>query len=47
MAAGNSKYLSISVFYKRIRAKSGAKVANVAVARKLAITFYNLLKRGV
>jgi transposase len=47
MAAGNSKYLSISVFYKRIKAKSGAKVANVAVARKLAITFYNLLKRGI
>lgn len=43
---GNSKFLSISSFYKRIRARSGAKVANVATARKIAVLFYNLLKHG-
>ena len=47
LRGGNSKFLSISSFYKRIRARSGAKVANVATARKIAILFYNLLKHGL
>ncbi len=47
LRGGNSKFLSISSFYKRIRARSGDKVANVATARKIAILFYNLLKHGL
>ncbi|MBK7058949.1 MAG: transposase [Leptospiraceae bacterium] len=47
MRGGNSKFLSISSFYKRIRARSVAKVANVATARKIAVLFYNLLKHGL
>lgn len=44
--AGNGKFSAISCFYKRLRAKSGASIANVATARKIAILFYNTLKFG-
>jgi transposase len=44
---GRSKYLALSGFYRRIKAKRGAQVANVACARKIALLFYNALKYGV
>lgn len=36
-----------SEFYRRIRARSGAKEAIVATAHKIARTFYYMLKRGL
>lgn len=44
---GRSKYLAISGFYRRIKAKRGAQVANIACARKLAVLFYNALRFGL
>jgi transposase len=44
---GRSKYLAISGFYRRLKAKRGAQVANIACARKLAILFYNALRHGI
>ena len=35
-----------SEFYRHIRARSGAKEANVATAHKIARTFYYMLQRG-
>lgn len=43
---GKSKYLALSGFYRRIRSRSGSKVAMVATARKIAVLFYNLMKHG-
>lgn len=42
----NSKYNALGGFYRRIRARSGPMVANVATARKIAVLFYNILKKG-
>jgi len=44
---GRSKYLAISGFYRRIKAKHGAQVANIACARKIAVLFYNALRYGL
>ena len=41
-----SKYLALGAFYRRIRARRGGQVANIAAARKLAVLFYNTLKHG-
>ena len=43
---GQSKHLALGGFYRRIKSRSGAMVANVATARKLAVLFYNTLKYG-
>lgn len=43
VARGKTVY---SEFYRRIRARSGAKEAIVATAHKIARTFYYMLKRG-
>ena len=42
-----SKYLALGAFYRRIKARRGTLVANVATARKLAIQYYNLMRFGV
>lgn len=42
----NSKASALGGFYRRIRARSGPMVANVATARKIAVLFYNMLRRG-
>jgi heme-degrading monooxygenase HmoA len=44
---GNSKYLALGGFYRRIRARASAAVANVATARKLGVLFYNFLRHGL
>ena len=44
---GRSKYLALSGFYRRVKAKRGPQVANIACARKIAILFYNALKHGI
>jgi transposase len=46
-AVGNSKYLALGGFYRRIRGRASAAVANVATARKLAVLFYNFLRHGL
>lgn len=43
---GNSKYLALGGFYRRIRGRANASVANVATARKLGVLFYNFLRYG-
>jgi transposase len=43
---GRSKYLALSGFYRRVKAKRGGQVANIACARKIAILFYNALRYG-
>ena len=42
----NSKFTALGGFYRRIRARSGPMVANVATARKIAVLFYNILRKG-
>ena len=44
---GNSKYLALGGFYRRIRGRANAAVANVATARKLGVLFYNFLRFGL
>lgn len=43
----NSKYSALGAFYRRIRGKHGPRVAMKAVARKLAVQFYNVMVHGV
>jgi transposase len=42
-----SKYLALGGFYRRLRATRGPQVANIAVARKLAVLVYNTLIHGL
>jgi transposase len=42
-----SKYLALGGFYRRLRATRGPQVANIAVARKLAVLVYNTLTHGL
>ena len=42
----NSKFSALGGFYRRIRARSGPMVANVATARKIAVLFYNIFQKG-
>ncbi len=43
---GQSKYLALGGFYRRIKGRHGAPVAIVATARKLAVLYYNLMRHG-
>lgn len=43
----NSKHNAFGAFYKRIRAKKGKLFAMKATARKLAVTYYNIMTKGV
>jgi transposase len=43
---GNSKYSALAGFYRRIRSRSGALVANKATARKIAVYFYDFMTKG-
>ncbi|MGE5318687.1 MAG: IS110 family transposase [Hyphomicrobiaceae bacterium] len=45
-ALARSKPLALGGFYRRLRATRGGQVANIAVARKLAVLFYNTLRHG-
>lgn len=44
---GNSKYLALGGFSRRIRGRASAAVANVATARKMGVLFYNFLRYGL
>lgn len=41
-----SKNHALGGFYRRIRARRGARVANVATARKIALMYYRLMRYG-
>lgn len=43
----NSKHNALGAFYKRIRAKKGKLFAMKATARKLAVTYYNVMTKGI
>ncbi|MBU0561507.1 MAG: IS110 family transposase [Bacteroidetes bacterium] len=43
----NSKHNAFGAFYKRIRAKKGKLFAMKATARKLAVTYYNIMTKGI
>jgi len=45
-SVGKSKYLALGGFYRRIKSRHGAKVANKATARKIAVLYYRLMKYG-
>jgi len=45
-SVGNSKYQALGGFYRRIKSRQGAKAANKATARKIAVLFYRLMKYG-
>lgn len=42
-----SKYLALGGFYRRLKARTNAAVANVATARKLAVLFYHAMRDGL
>jgi transposase len=42
-----SKNTALGGFYRRIKSRHGAKVANKATARKLAVIFYNIMTKGM
>jgi transposase len=42
-----SKYLALGGFYRRLKARTSAAVANVATARKLAVMFYHAMREGL
>ena len=45
-SVGNSKYQALGGFYRRIKSRHGARVANKATARKIAVLYYRLMKYG-
>jgi hypothetical protein len=42
-----SKYIALGGFYRRMAARRGALVANVALARKLATLFWRVMVKGI
>lgn len=42
-----SKYVALGGFYRRMAARRGALVANVALARKLAVLFWRVMVKGI
>jgi len=46
MNVGNGKHCALVGFYRRIKSRSGASVANKATARKIAVYYYNLMTKG-
>ena len=47
MSIARSKHLALGAFYRRIKAKKGAAVANTATARKLAEMYYRAMTQGL
>jgi len=42
-----SKYIALGGFYRRMAARRGGLVANVALARKLAVLFWRVMVKGI
>lgn len=47
MSIANSKHLALKGFYHRIKTKHGARAANKATARKLAVLYYRFMTKGM
>lgn len=47
MSISNSKHLALKGFYHRIKTKHGARAANKATARKLAVLYYRFMTKGI
>lgn len=47
MSVGNGKHCALAGFYRRIKSRSGAAVANKATARKIAVYYYFLMTKGI
>jgi transposase len=45
-SVGNSKYQSLGGFFRRIKSRSGTRVAIKATARKIAVLYYRMMKFG-
>lgn len=46
LSIARSKHLALGADYRRIKSRRGARVAIKAIARKLAVLYYNLMKYG-
>jgi transposase len=46
-SVGNSKYLALGGFFRRIKSRAGNKVAIKATARKIAVLYYRVMKYGI
>jgi len=44
---GNGKHNALVGFFRRLKSRSGAKVATKATARKIAVYYYNLMTKGI
>lgn len=44
---GQSRYLALGGFYRRLKARKSAAIATVATARKLAVLFYEAMRHGL
>jgi transposase len=47
MSLAKSKYLALGAAYRRLKARKGAAIAATAIARKLAVLYYNLMTKGL
>ncbi len=47
MSIANSKHIALKGFYHRIKTKHGARAANKATARKLAVLYYRFMTKGM
>jgi transposase len=47
LSIAKSKHLALGAAYRRLRAKKGSPIAIPAIARKLAVLYYNLFTKGL
>ncbi len=47
LSIAKSKHLALGAAYRRLRAAKGSPIAVVAIARKLAVLYYNLFTKGL
>ena len=47
MSLAKSKYLALGTAYRNLRQRRGAPIAVTAIARKLAVLYYNLMTKGL
>ena len=47
LSIAKSKHLALGSNYRRLKARKGAAIAVVAIARKLAVLYYNLFTKGL
>jgi transposase len=47
LSIAKSKHLALGAAYRRLKARKGAAIATTAIARKLAVLYYQLMTRGL